>query len=136
MSVERARELRKRMTAPEAKLWNALREIRPLGFHFRRQVPLGRYFADFVCHRNWLIIEVDGETHVSDAALRYDAARDAFLRGEGYRVVRVSNFEVMRNIDGVMTLILHALQQPPPSIPPRKGEGSLAGGTLKIEDDL
>ena len=134
MSVERARELRKRMTAPEAKLWNALREIRPLGFHFRRQVPLGRYFADFACHKSWLIVEVDGETHTSDAALRYDAARDAFLRGEGYRVVRVSNFEVMRNVDGVMTLVLHALQQPPPSIPPHKGEGSPAPASQNLGD--
>ena len=123
------------MGAPEAKLWNALRDIRPLGFHFRRQVPLGRYYADFACHGSRLIVEVDGETHASDAAQKYDAVRDAFLRGEGYQVLRVSNFEVMRNIEGVMTLVLDLLQQPPPSIPPHKGEGSPAGGSLTLEDD-
>lgn len=63
MSVERARQLRKNMGAPEAKLWNALRELRLLGHHFRRQVPLGRYYADFCCHKARLVIEVDGDTH-------------------------------------------------------------------------
>ncbi|WP_143154498.1 DUF559 domain-containing protein [Devosia limi] len=57
MSVQRARQLRKIMSTPEAKLWNALRELRPLGYHFRRQVPLGPYYADFVCHRSCLVIE-------------------------------------------------------------------------------
>lgn len=124
MSVERARELRKRMGAPEARLWNALRELRPLGFHFRRQVPLGRYYADFACHQHHLVIEVDGDTHATDAAMRYDAIRNAFMGREGYRVLRVGNDDVMHNIDGVVSHVLFMLQQPPPSIPPHKGEGS------------
>ncbi|MHA6691477.1 endonuclease domain-containing protein [Devosia sp. A449] len=132
MGIERARELRKRMPAPEAKLWNALRDLRPLGFHFRRQVPLGPYYADFVCHARRLVIEVDGDTHGVDAALHYDARRDAFIAAEGYRVLRVANSDVMHNIDGVTTIILSALSPPPPSLPPHKGEGSLAGGSEDI----
>ncbi|MBU1336659.1 MAG: DUF559 domain-containing protein [Alphaproteobacteria bacterium] len=129
LGIERARELRKRMPAPEARLWNALRELRPDGFHFRRQVPLGPYYADFACHGRRLIIEVDGDTHGTTAALEHDARRDAFIAGQGYRVLRVTNDDVMRNLDGVMTAVLAALDQPPPSLPPHKGEGSLSGGS-------
>ena len=113
MTVQRARELRKRMTTPELVLWNALRALKPLGFHFRRQVPLGRYIADFVCHRHCLVVEVDGESHFGTGVAR-DRVRDAFLQGEGYRVVHVTNDEVMRNLDGVMRLVLHALEAPHP----------------------
>ncbi|WP_246132774.1 endonuclease domain-containing protein [Devosia ginsengisoli] len=132
MGIERARELRKRMPAPEARLWNALRELRPLGFHFRRQVPLGRYYADFACHARRLVVEVDGDTHGTDAAVSHDAHRDRFIASQGYRVIRIGNGDVMGNLDGVLTTILSALNQPPPSFPPHKGEGSLAGGSEDI----
>ena len=111
------------MPAPEAKLWNALRELRPLGHHFRRQVQIGPYYADFCSHKRCLIIEVDGDTHFQEAAVAYDAARDAVLRREGYRILRVTSEDVMRNIDGVLTMVLSLLDQPPPLIPPHKGEG-------------
>ena len=123
MSVERARQLRKNMPAPEAKLWNALRELRRVGHHFRRQVSIGQYYADFCCHKKCLIIEVDGDSHFYDSAVPYDAIRDAVLRREGYRVLRVTNGDVMDNLDGVLTLVLSLLDQPPPLIPPHKGEG-------------
>lgn len=93
------------MPPAEASLWNALRALKPLGFHFRRQVPLGRYYADFACHHPKLVIEVDGATH---ADADYDATRDAFLRGEGYRVLRVTNEDVLRNLDGVVRAVLEA----------------------------
>ena len=133
LGIERARELRKRMTAPEARFWNACRELRPLGYHFRRQVPLGPYYADFVCHARRLAIEIDGDTHGSDAASKYDARRDAFIASQGYRILRFVNDDVMRNLNGVMTTVLAALDQPPPSFPPHKGEGSSFGGS---EDPL
>jgi len=117
------------MPTPEARLWNALRELRPLRFHFRRQVPLGRYYADFACHAKRLVVEVDGDTRGPDAALAYDAHRDLFIASQGYRIIRVSNNDVMRNLGGVMTTILAALDQPPPSFSPHKGKGSPPGGS-------
>ena len=102
------------MPIPEAKLWNALRALRPLGHHFRRQVEIGqRYHVDFCCHGAGLIIEVDGETHFWGDAPKRDQIRDAFLTGEGYRVLRVPNDEVMHNLDGVMTLVLKMLEAGP-----------------------
>lgn len=91
----------------EAKLWNALRELKPLGYHFRRQVPLGRYFADFACHSGQLVIEVDGDTHTDPD---YDRARDAFIRSEGYRVLRVTNDDVRYHCDAVLRAVLQRLQ--------------------------
>jgi len=113
MSIALARKLRKRMPPAEARLWNALRELKPLGFHFRRQVPLGRYYADFACHHALLVIEVDGDTHGSDTAMQYDAERDAFIRAEGYEVLRFGNHDVMHNLEGVTHEIWLTLQDRP-----------------------
>lgn len=114
LSVERSRQLRKNMPIPEARLWNALRALRPLGYHFRRQVEIGqRYYVDFCCHNAGLVIEVDGDTHFIGDAPERDRVRDRFLEGEGYRVLRVPNGEVMHNLEGVMRLILGTLTADP-----------------------
>ena len=57
-------------------MWNALRTLNPRGYHFRRQVPLGPYYADFACHHPRLVIEIDGLSHTSQ---EYDAKRDLFM---------------------------------------------------------
>jgi very-short-patch-repair endonuclease len=103
MSIARARQFRKQMPPAEAALWNALRQLRAHGLHFRRQVPLGRYYADFACHHPRLVVEVDGQTHID---VEYDAARDAFMQGQGYRVLRVTNEDVRFNVSGVVARIL------------------------------
>jgi very-short-patch-repair endonuclease len=63
LANENARALRKRLTPQEVKLWVKLRELKPLGFHFRRQAPLGRYIVDFVSFGSKLIVEADGGQH-------------------------------------------------------------------------
>src|SRR5213080_4870918 len=65
--IARARSLRKNATEAEQRLWYALRLLKPLGMHFRRQVPLGPYFPDFVCHRSKIIVELDGSQHADYA---------------------------------------------------------------------
>ena len=115
MSIARARSLRRRMSPPEARLWNALR-LPPLQtLHFRRQVPLGPYYADFAAHAARLVIEVDGSTHSSDDAIAYDAHRTAFLTRQGYRVLRFATPEILGNFDGVLETIRSALPPPPSS---------------------
>ena len=96
-----AGKLRKTPTAPEVRLWRLIHPFRTGGFHFRKQVPIGRFVVDFACHAEKLVIEVDGDTHFTDAAMRADTQRDAFLRGEGYRVLRFTNVDVMDNPEGV-----------------------------------
>jgi very-short-patch-repair endonuclease len=106
-TVNRARRLRRETTDAESVLWFALRE-KLAAARFRRQVPLGPYFADFASHGARLIIEVDGGQHSPDR----DAVRTEFLNGEGYRVLRFWNNDVLQNLDGVLVTISAALPSP------------------------
>ena len=117
-TLRRARTLRREMTEAERVLWKGLRATFA-GAHFRHQVPFGPYYADFASHRAKLVIEVDGSQH--GEALDYDATRTHFLEGEGYRVLRFWNNEVLRDLDNVLTAI--AANLPSPLV----GEGGLKG---------
>jgi len=83
MSIERARELRKNATVPERAMWRLLKPFREQGFHFRRQVQIGRYYADFACHNQKLVIEVDGDTHAVGDGPANDEVRSEFLQNRG-----------------------------------------------------
>ncbi len=110
----RSRDLRRAQTPAEQKLWRKLRG-RQLGeYKFVRQEPIGPFFADFVCREKKLIVEVDGATHSTEDELAYDARREKFLAGEGYRVLRVSNDEVFNNLDDLCETIFLALQTQKP----------------------
>ena len=130
MSIELARKLRKAMPPAEARMWNLLRGEPFRSWHFRRQVPIAAYFADFASHLAKLVIEIDGDTHGTVPARRYDAVRDAVLRREGYKVIRVTNRDVMNHLDGVGQIVAQALGAPPTrplrGHPPHKGEGERA----------
>jgi very-short-patch-repair endonuclease len=101
------------MTDAEVILWSRLRRKTLSGHKFRRQHPIGIYIADFACVSGWLVIEVDGARHSSDSELRYDARRDAFMREKGWRVFRLSNLDVYKNLDEVLEGIIRALPPPP-----------------------
>jgi len=75
--------------------------------HFRFQVPLGTYIADFASHRAKLAIEVDGDSHGHQ--IEYDAARTKFLENEGYKVIRFWNEDILNNAEGVFVEIEKAL---------------------------
>ena len=107
-----ARRLRKNLTPQEAKLWMKLRELKPLGFHFRRQAPIRHVIVDFVSFRDLIVIEVDGGQHNVDDAAHSDGVRDAFLKGEGFRVLRFWNHEVDRELEAVMEVVVRALGGP------------------------
>ena len=109
---ENARALRKRLTPQEVKLWVKLRELKPLGFHFRRQAPVGRYIVDFASFGARLVIEVDGGQHGMHASIQSDTARDEFLRSQGFRVLRFWNSDIDQNLSGVMESIAIALTAP------------------------
>ena len=119
------------MSLPEVLLWQQLRK-RPDALKFRKQFPIGEMTVDFACLERRLVIEIDGEGHSFGDEPRRDAARDAVLKREGFRVVRIAARDVLRNMEGVLRFILTAcsnvgpLHQPSPLAsagpPPGSGE--------------
>jgi very-short-patch-repair endonuclease len=126
----RARTMRGAPTESELRLWRLLRD-RLSGFKFRRQVPVGPYIVDFLCVGAKLIVEADGSQH---AESRHDNIRDAYLAGQGWKVLRFWNNEVSQNREGVLeTIFAHAST---PSSGPSghllpKGEGVLNAASPK-----
>jgi len=109
-----ARQLRRDQTLAETKLWLALRSHQLENIHFRRQHPIGNYIVDFCAPQAKLIIELDGGQHLEQQ--EYDAERTEFLESKGYRVLRFWNRDVLNNLDGVMIMILDAVN-PDPTLP-------------------
>jgi very-short-patch-repair endonuclease len=107
VQAKRTRELRRRSTDAERKLWRLLRDRQIDGVKFRRQHKVGRYIADFISFGARLILEVDGGQHAS--ALAADKVRADWLESQGYRIIRFWNNEVLANPEGVVTLIRRAL---------------------------
>jgi very-short-patch-repair endonuclease len=107
---ERSRALRRDPTDAERKLWSALRRKSLAGARFRRQHPIGDFFADFCCIEHKLVIEVDGGQHADTQT--YDERRTSFLAAQGFRVLRFWNSDVLTNLDGVIEAISQNL---PPS---------------------
>src|SRR6476646_9145829 len=109
-TIGRARNLRTHATDAERKLWYKLRELKALGYHFRRQVPFRSYILDFVEHSAKLVIELDGGQHGEDAHRSRDEIRDSALRSEGYRVMRFWNADVLTDADLVTEYLLAELK--------------------------
>ena len=117
---QHARDLRKNSTNAEKHLWYNLRANR-LGFKFKRQVPMGPYIVDFVCHEKQVIIELDGGQHMENQA--YDMKRTAWLTAHGFKVLRFWNHEVLQQLTAVLEAIiqelsLHGRMKPKPTSAP------------------
>ena len=111
----KAKQLRKTMTHEEVKLWLQLKHFNTRGFHFRRQVPVDGYILDFVEFGQKLIIEVDGAQHNDEVSASRDAKRDTHFVKSGFKVVRFWNFQINREMDGVIDHIQSLLPRPPPA---------------------
>ncbi|PDV86621.1 hypothetical protein CO652_19875 [Rhizobium sp. H4] len=109
-----AKRLRRELTKAEAAMWEMLRDLRPYGARFRRETPIGPYIADFAWLSARLIVEVDGDSHETIEGRRHDLARDAFLRdaflrNQGFNVLRFDNAQVLDGPDYVfITIEKHA----------------------------
>ncbi|MET4716695.1 very-short-patch-repair endonuclease [Bradyrhizobium japonicum] len=117
-----ARALRRDSTDAERTLWSELRGNRLNGASFRRQVPIERYVADFICHAAKLVIELDGGQHFSDEGERADARRSAAIEAKGFKVLRFTNLDVMTNRGGVLETIATTIAEraPTPTLPRKR----------------
>lgn len=98
-----ARDLRKRSTEAERRLWCRLTRRQMEGFKFRRQQPIGQYIVDFVNFERKLIIELDGSQHIIDKD--EDIKRDNWFKQQDYEVLRFWNNEVFENLEGILETI-------------------------------
>jgi very-short-patch-repair endonuclease len=135
MANHRARQLRTNSTQAERKLWYFLRSLKAQRLHFRRQVPIDHLIVDFACYSVRLIIEVDGGPHNTVSGQRIDAARDAYLARQNFRVLRFWNNDVLSNISGVAYEVQRTLDlnSPTPNPSPARGRGipCLGRGTCR-----
>ncbi len=114
--VERARQLRHDQTEAEALLWRHLRDRQLLGLKFRRQRPIGPYFADFACLDVGLVIELDGGQHGEFPARAHDQQREVLMRTAGFTTLRFWNHEVLAQTEAVLEKIHQTLQTLTPTL--------------------
>lgn len=107
MGLRAAKKLRKNLTEAEKRLWYHLRAHRFRGLKIKRQAPIGSCIVDFVSFQHRIIIEVDGGQHNEIV----DQARDAWLRNEGFQVLRFWNNDVLKHTALVLAEILKAVEK-------------------------
>ena len=108
-----ARGLRKNMTDAEQALWSKLRRKQLNGLIFYRQKNIGNYIVDFYCPAAKLIIELDGGQHYSVEGRAKDKKRDEYLVNLGLNVLRFSDPDVLKNMDGVLSALYEHTKIPP-----------------------
>jgi len=110
MTTARARDLRRDSSRAEKICWHLLRDRRINGTKFRRQHPIGPYFADFACVSRKLVIEIDGAHHADQ--MEADARRTAVMESLGWRVLRFWANEVVANPEGIWAAIEQVTKAP------------------------
>ncbi|MBI4276288.1 endonuclease domain-containing protein [Candidatus Uhrbacteria bacterium] len=101
------------MTEAEVRVWNIVRKKQIGGFVFYRQRPIGKYIVDFFCPARQLVIEIDGGQHYTLLEQKRDKVREEYLGSIGLHVLRFTNIEVMKNIEGVHRVISQFIENPP-----------------------
>ncbi len=121
-----ARGMRRDPTDAEKKLWSLLRRGKLDGHHFRRQVPVAGYIVDFCCLSAGLGVEADGGQHNDEGAKRYDQQRSEALLRKGIKIIRFSDYDILRFPEAVQETIYRELTERPPSLtlPRRTGGGN------------
>jgi very-short-patch-repair endonuclease len=137
--LKRAAEMRRNMPEPERRLWMALRDSRFFGHKFRRQAVFPGRIVDFFCPAKGLVIEIDGHTHDPVRDLRRDKR---LATRTGFRVIRFTNEDVMRNMEGVLLALKLALETQPdrwlgrpvhhPPAPSSEEEGGIIKRNTKV----
>ena len=110
--IQLSKNLRNNSTKEEIILWQFLKQ-KQLGVKFRRQQPIGKYIADFVCFEKKIIIELDGGQHNETQNIEKDKIRDLFFNRNGFKVIRFWNNEIHQNLDGVIEKIQTEIKCPP-----------------------
>lgn len=131
--LNRARHLRRHQTDAESLFWSEVRDRRFLGLKWRRQVPIDRYIADFVCESEKLIVELDGSQHEDQKD--YDQTRTETLAQYGYRTIRFWNDEIINHMSDVLSIIQECVGDEGKHIPsPRSPFGARTSPQGEVRD--
>lgn len=109
LTIANAQKMRRDMTKGEQRLWLELRKLKDLGFHVRKQVPIGSYIADFAIMKERLIIEVDGSHHHEQKQMQHDEKRDEWLKSEGFKILRFNTGEIEETLSGCVEEVMREL---------------------------
>ena len=101
----RRKGLRNNSTYAEVIFWQQVKQSQLEGRKFRRQISIGPYVVDFYCPEEKLIVELDGEVHFNEEAIKYDTERTEYLESLGLKVIRFENNEVLKNTEYVLTKV-------------------------------
>jgi len=112
---EKRRMSRNSPTKPESIFWGRVKGRQISNCKFRRQHGIGNYIVDFYCPEVKLAIEIDGESHYKKRAVEYDKRRTKYIESLGIKLIRFTNDDIMKNIDGAMRTIMD-LTTPNPSL--------------------
>lgn len=112
---ERARNLRNNSTKAEIKIWVDLLRNRQTGFQFYRQKPLYHFIVDFYCPKLKLVIEIDGGSH--NEKIEYDRIRTELLNVFDLEVIRYTNEDILKNINGVRNNLMEKIKNKSPLVP-------------------
>ena len=103
--TKNAQTLRRNMTKEERRLWYDF--LKTIPCNAKRQKVVGRYIVDFYIPQAQLIIELDGSQHYEENGRQADGERDAFLKSEGFSILRYSNHDVNHHFQAVCEDILN-----------------------------
>ncbi len=95
--------LRNSMPKAEVILWSHLKGKQFRELKFRRQYSIGHYVVDFFCPKIRLVIELDGESHLSKTQRIRDKTRQKIIEKTGIKILRYYNTDIYENIEGVFT---------------------------------
>lgn len=107
--ANRSRELHRELTPAERRLWSRLRNHQLDGMHFRRQHAIEHFIANFYYAPSRLVIEIDGDSHAEQIV--YDDQRTDWLKAHGCRVIRFTNEDVLKRLEGVLEQISAACRE-------------------------
>ena len=96
-------------TKQEAVLWHLF--LKSYEVNFSRQYRIGNYILDFYAPSIKLAIEIDGGQHYDDDVINYDKERSSFLNSRGITIIRFTNIDVDKNLNGVVTEIKRVIKE-------------------------
>ncbi len=108
---KKRKNLRSNMPSPEVYLWNRIRNKQVLNIKFRRQYSINNYIVDFYSPELKLAIELDGNSHFTDGAIKNDLQRTKYIESLGIKVVRYFNNDILNNIEGVYCDLVNSIKE-------------------------